>query len=158
MKAELGHYQKMLYDLLPPGFYVKTYRVSQAALGSTEWGPYYGVVRCQVRRGSTVPLVVKAIERAGKEYRSKRKADAEADARFTDRVRLDLVGRIDERDASYVLSQVFDPSVSDPLIYFGADQWIREDLGARNNREAVQKFGLAEQILAARTLYQMMEP
>lgn len=155
MKQALGLNQKILYDILPPGFYVKVYRVSQAALGSTEWGPYYGVVRCQVRRGATVPLVVKAIERAGKEYRSKRKADAEADARFTDRIRLDVVGKVDDKDASYVLSQVFDQSVSDPLIYFGADKWIMEDLGARNGREAIRKFGLEEQILSAKALYQM---
>lgn len=151
-------HEQMLYDLLPPGFSIKTYRVSYAQVGSKRRGPYFGVVRCRVRRGVTVPLVVEALEQAGKEYRSKAKADAEADARFTDRIRLDVVGSLKFYHARHLLSQMFHSDVRDPLIYFDADQWIMNDLGVSNAREAVQKFGLEEQILAARTLYQMMEP
>lgn len=148
-------HESMLYDLLPPGFSVKTYRVSYAQTGSKRRGSYFGVVRCRVRRGVTVPLLVEALGSAGKEYRSKAKADAEADARFTDRIRLDVVGGLKFYHARHLLSRLFHPDVSDPLIYFDADEWIMKDLGASSAREAVQKFGLAEQILSARALYQI---
>lgn len=156
MKTKLGYYQQILYDLLPPGFFIKTYRLSQAALGSCEWGPYYGIVACQVRRGSTVPLVVKALERAGREYRSLRKAEAEADTRFTDRIRMDLIGRVSDSDAEVLLSMIFDPDVEDPLIYFGADKWLRDSIGAKNSREAIQKFGLDEKIRGAEALLKVI--
>ena len=64
-------------------------RISTAKLNSIPW-KYWGIVRCVVKISTRRPrrLVVRPLEAASREYRSRDKAVREAQARYPDRVLL----------------------------------------------------------------------
>ena len=82
-------------------------RISTAKLNSIPW-KYWGIVRCVVKISTRRPrrLVVRPLEAASREYRSRDKAVREAQARYPDRVLLPQSGLREESTLRILLAWV----------------------------------------------------